>query len=105
MPGVVSLGGYDVPAHCHSCGKPFPWTDARIKAARQLADELSQLTIDEREQLKKGIDDIVADTPQTVLAATRFKRLAEKAGKGALDTFRVVLTTVLSEAAKKILFP
>jgi len=70
-----------------------------------LADELSQLTTDEREQLKKGLDDIVTDTPQTVLAATRFKRLAEKAGKGALDTFRAVLTTVLSEAAKKILFP
>ena len=105
MRGVRSFAGYAVPAYCHGCGKPYPWTDASIRAAKELADELSELTIDEREQLKKSVDDIVADTPQTVLAATRFKRLAEKAGKGALDTFKSVLIAVLSEEAKKILFP
>jgi hypothetical protein len=102
---VVSLGGFDVPAYCHSCGKPYPWTAARIDAAKELSDELDGLTAEEKEQLKKSIDDIVVDTPRTTVAATRFKRLASKAGKGAVDSFKSILISVLSEAAKKILFP
>jgi hypothetical protein len=105
VPGVLSAGGLDVPAHCHACGKPYPWTDAKIQAAKELSDELSELNEEEREQLKKSIDDIVADTPRTPLAATRFKRLAGKAGIGALEAFKSILTSVLTEGAKKILFP
>ena len=105
VPGVVSIRRYHVPAHCHACGKSYPWIDAKIQAAKELSDELSELNQEEREQLKKSIDDIVADTPRTTLAATRFKRLAGKAGKGALETFKNILTGVLSEAAKKVLFP
>jgi len=93
------------PSFCPDCGKPYPWTEAKLKAARELSDELDSLSPKERELLKKSINDIVRDTPQTTVAATQFKRLAAKAGKVAADAFRDILVDVLSETAKKIIWP
>ena len=93
------------PSFCPDCGKAYPWTEAKLKAARELSDELDNLSPDEREMLKKSLDDIVRDTPQTTVAATRFKKIVAKAGKPVADAFRDILVDVLSEAAKKIIWP
>src|SRR5438309_1162326 len=50
IPGVVSLGDFEVPAHCHSCGEQYPWMGARIRAAKELSDELDILSTEEKEQ-------------------------------------------------------
>lgn len=105
VPNVADLSGYEVPAHCHACGRAYPWLECRIAAAKELADELSKLSQQERETLKNSIADLVVDTPRTTVAATRFKRLVSKGGQVAADGFRSILTSVLTEAAKKILFP
>lgn len=39
VPGIIIAGGYERPAFCHECGKPFPWTAAGLEAARELARE------------------------------------------------------------------
>ncbi|HUW13292.1 MAG TPA: DUF2321 domain-containing protein, partial [Anaerolineae bacterium] len=42
VPGVFALGfPYSPPAFCHNCGAAYPWTEARLGAARDLADELN----------------------------------------------------------------
>jgi len=94
-----------LPSFCPECGKPYPWTEAKLKAAQDLADEVDNLSPEERSLLKKSLDDIVRDTPQTTVAATRFKRLVAKAGQVAADSFRDILVDVLSETAKKIIWP
>ena len=93
------------PSFCPNCGKPYTWTEAKLKAAQELSDELDNLSPEERSLLKKSLDDIVRDTPQTTVAATRFKRLVAKAGKPAADAFKDILVDVLSETAKKIIWP
>lgn len=95
----------NVPAFCHACGKPYPWTDTRLDAAQELAEELEGLTEDEKKTLKASLDDLVRDTTRTPLAATRFKRLATKAGKGAAEAFKDILIGVISETAKKLIWP
>jgi hypothetical protein len=102
---TFSLHDVKVPAFCHECGKPYPWTEARLKAAQELAEETEGLDDEERQMLKASLDDLVRDTPSTPLAATRFKRLATKAGKGAADAFKEILIGVLSEAARKVIWP
>jgi len=92
------------PSFCHNCGKPYPWVESKLKAARELSDETENLTDDERESLKKSLDDIIRDTPQTPLATTRFKKLAAKAGKVAADGLRDILIDIASEAAKKAIW-
>ena len=91
------------PSFCDDCGKPYPWTEATVKAAKELADELDKLSLEEREMLKKSIDDIIRDTPQTTVAATRFKKLIIKAGQPAAKAFRDLFVDVASETAKKII--
>lgn len=65
VPGVIStFSRFILPSFCHSCGKPYPWTEAKIKAAQELAEEMEGLSEDQRVILKRSIDDIVADTSQ-----------------------------------------
>jgi hypothetical protein len=71
--GFIGLTEYTAPSFCHACGAAYPWTAAKLEAARELADELDGLTADERESLKGTLDDLVKDTPRTQIASTRFK--------------------------------
>ncbi len=88
---------------CPDCGKPYPWTEAKLKAAKELADLLEDLSQEEREILKKSFDDIILDIPQTTVAATQFKRLVAKVGKIAAEQLRELVVDIASETAKKII--
>ena len=103
--GGIFVAGYDTPSYCHSCGMPFPWTEGKIQTALAIADELDNLSEDERNQLKDSIPDLVKDSPQTQLAIFRFKKLAGKMGSSVVGTFREILVDVVSEAVKKALWP
>ena len=99
--GNISIAPFSVPSFCYACGQSYPWTEAKIKAAKDLADELDKLKPDEKEALKKSIDDIIRDTPQTQVAAIRIKKLMVKAGAEAATFFRQILVDIASEAVKK----
>ena len=100
-----NVGGFfRAPAFCHKCGKAYPWTTTKIQAVHELAQELDQLTPEEKEMLSKSIDDIVTDSPRTTLGATRFKKIMAKVGKEAAAAFKEVLVGVVSEAAKKMIW-
>jgi len=103
--GVLGLHNKKVPAFCGSCGSPYPWTETRLKAAQELAEELDGLTKEEKQTLTASLDDLVRESPRTTPAATRFKRIAGKAGKGAADAFKEILIGVISETAKKVICP
>jgi hypothetical protein len=102
--GVIGGSPVDVPAFCHGCGRPYPWTQAALQAARELTYETMTLSEDEKALLMKSLHEIVADTPNTPIAAARVKRLLAKAGPEIGAALKQVVTTVASEAAKKILF-
>jgi len=103
--GGISFSPYTPPSFCPECGRPYPWTEAKLKAAQDLSDELDNLTPEERSLLKRSLDDIVRDTPQTTVAATRFKKLIAKVGKPAAGALRDILVDIASEAAKKVIWP
>jgi hypothetical protein len=102
--GVFDLTGLSLPNFCQECGRPYPWTEGRIEAARELAEEV-QLADGEKQELKRAIDDLVRNTPRAPAAAERFKRLVGKAGKGVAESFRQILVDVMSEAVKKLIWP
>ncbi len=96
---------YHVPSFCRYCGEAYPWVATRLRAAKDLAEELEELSENEKALLKQSIDDIVRDTPQTSVAVTRFKRLVIKGGKEVASAFKDILVDVASETAKKMLWP
>ncbi|MFI5282486.1 MAG: DUF2321 domain-containing protein [Candidatus Dormibacterales bacterium] len=101
--GIIGLP-YRPPAFCPDCGKPFPWTERRLEAARVLAREAEHLSAEERTELAGTLDDLSRDVPRTQVAAIRFKRLVAKAGVGTANALRDVLVDVASEAAKKAIW-
>ncbi len=101
---VVGTAEFTPPAFCHACGKPYPWTEAALRAAQDLASELVSLSPEERQVLAGSLSDIIRDTPRTALAATRFKALVAKAGPAAAQAFKKIITEMATDVAKKIIF-
>jgi hypothetical protein len=92
------------PAFCDACGKPFPWTQRKVDAAKALAEELDELSSDEKTKLRQSIDELSSDSTQTEVAAVRFKKIMAKVGKESFAAMRKIVVDVLSEAAKKSIF-
>src|SRR5262245_59758433 len=97
VPDSLFIGSLPMPAFCSDCGSPYPWTESKLQAARELANELDGLSPSERESLAKTLDDLVKDTPNTPVAATRFKKIVAKTGKEGLSAFRDILVDIVSE--------
>jgi hypothetical protein len=92
------------PAFCEHCGAPFPWTESRLDAANDLADQLG-LDIPERTLLEKSIEELVRDTPRAPAEAVRFKGIVTKAQPWALGAFKEILYGVVGETAKRMIWP
>ena len=90
------------PSYCGQCGKPFPWTERHLAAAAALVAEDELLSAEDKELLTATFGDMTSENPGTTLAATRFKRLATKAGKGLGEALQKTLVDVVSETAKKV---
>jgi hypothetical protein len=106
-PDAMVITGHRPPApnYCHNCGQPYPWTQKRLTLARELADEFDELDSSDKEKLKGTLDDLVKDSPKTDLATGRFKKIMAKVGKDSYDAMRRIITDIISETAKKTLFP
>ena len=101
--GTLDYTDLPLPSFCDECGKPYPWTEAILKAAQEFSNEQVNLSLEEQEMLKKDIDDIIRDTPQTTVAATRIKRFLAKAPKAVADGLWFIIRDLVSETAKKII--
>jgi hypothetical protein len=104
--GVISLSHiYSEPSFCHNCGKPYPWTESKLNAAQELISEDERLSKEDKETLSLALPDLVTDTPKTQLAATRFKKLISKAVSATGEGLKQILVDIVSESAKKMLWP
>jgi hypothetical protein len=92
-----------VPVYCHACGKPYPWVEARIHAAKALVEELQGLTDAERITIQTSIDDIAANTPMTEVAVVRVKKLLPKVLSGGGEALRKIIVDIATETAAKAL--
>ena len=90
-----------IPQYCHACGRPLPWTERTMSAARALIRELAVLEPFERDQLRRSIDDITRETPQTSVAVLRIRRVLERIGGEHAEALRELLVSVASESVKQ----
>jgi hypothetical protein len=89
--------------YCAWCGKPFPWFESTLKAAAEYVDDLNELIPEDREKLKATLLDLTIDSPQTVVAATRFQKLMAKAGPVASAAMKQIMVPVFVDGAKTLL--
>jgi hypothetical protein len=104
-PNVIGGAHYQAPAFCHNCGKPYPWTEKRLGAARALAAEIEGLDEADRAILTMSLDDLVRDTPDATVAAVRFKKIVSKAAPSIAQGFKDILIDVVSGTVKKLIWP
>jgi hypothetical protein len=75
--------------------------------ALQAADELAQIELSKAEcgELADIVENLVRDTPRTTVAATRFKLMMAKVSPAVAEGFKTILVSVVTEVAKKAMFP
>jgi hypothetical protein len=105
VPGVIDLtmSKKVAPSFCHGCGKPHPWTAAKILAAQAMADEVEGLNDAERVMLKASIEQIASDTPMTEVAVTRIKKLIPKVAKEGVGALRRLIIDVAGKTGAELM--
>lgn len=98
---ILAIPRFEAPSYCYGCGTAFPWTQRKIEAAQELADEIDELTPDEKEKLKNSIPDLTRDTARTELASVRFKKLIAKAAPTLGTAIKDIVVSIATDAAKK----
>jgi hypothetical protein len=96
--GVVDLTEWKIPAYCHACGKPYPWTESRIESLTEAIEDAERLSPEEKETLKLSIPDILSQTPKSDNAVARFKRAIAKSGQASGKLIYDVAVKVATEA-------
>ena len=89
------------PSYCVGCGKPYPWTEAALLAAREFTDELEELSPEEKATLKQAMNEMTSDTARTPLAESRFKKLVAKIGPTAAQGLGKIVMMVATEEVKR----
>lgn len=102
---VIGYRNYDKPFYCYECGSPYPWTLKILDSAVELVSLDDELDKPSKELIKNAIPELLIDTPTTPLAAAKYQKGISRAGQIVKDSMRQLLIDVVSETAKKILFP
>ena len=105
VPGVMSISSYTPPKYCHHCGHPFPWTESTLNSISELLDMQDQLTEDEKQHFMSYLPIIFNETPQSEVTALKLRLLFNKLPSEIGNLAKSVITDVVSESIKKILFP
>lgn len=98
---VIASVPDEAPAFCHNCGKAYPWTENKMRAATALIEEAEGLSDSEKEALTKSLPDLVRDVPATEVAVLRFKKYLPKAGTAVYNAFKSVAVSIVTEEVKK----
>lgn len=88
------------PRYCHCCGRPFPWTERVVSAVRTAIRELRMLDAFERDQLRRSLDHIIHETPQTGAALVRINAALTRIGGETADRLRELLMSVATESVR-----
>ena len=59
---------YPVPAYCHNCGAPYPWTEEMLRYGERIVEALDDLPPEKKSQLKALFPDLIVETPRSQLA-------------------------------------
>ena len=93
------------PFYCHNCGKPYPWTQKIIDNAIELLSLDENLDSDTKSIIKNAIPNLLVDTPETPVSVAKYRSAMSKTGQIVKDSMRQLLIDIITESAKKIIYP
>src|SRR5262249_43167252 len=63
--------GFLLPRYCHSCGRPYPWMEEKLRTARELLDHDDKLTFDDKTSLWDDLQYVMSDPKADLVPAKR----------------------------------
>ena len=90
-----------VPEYCPNCGKPYPWTKAKLDALNEMIDLVDELNDDEKNELKKSGELISTDNPRSQIAVYKIKKYLTKVGNSLSGKLEELFIEIASETAIK----
>lgn len=100
--GFVVMGA-SVSAFCYNCGKAYPWTLRQVETAKELAAEVEGIDKLDLEKAQDSFIALTSDTPQTAVAAARVSKLLKRAGPVVGNAIKEIVTSIATDAAKKMI--
>jgi hypothetical protein len=88
------------PRYCPACGRPFPWTERVMSAVRMVIREMAALGLHERDQLRRSIDHIIRETPQTPQAVRQINHALSRIGGESAQALRELFLNIASAEVK-----
>ena len=96
--------GYRIPYYCHECGTPYPWTSRILDGVVEILSLDFELDDDIKNIILDAIPNLMADNPQTAIAAAKYNSYICNASEITRNCLRSLLSSVISEAAKRLIF-
>ena len=90
-----------IPKYCPNCGKPYPWTKAKLDALNEMIDLVDELNYDEKNELKKSGELISTDNPRSQIAVYKIKKYMNKVGSSLGEKLQELFVDIASETAIK----
>lgn len=92
-----------MPYYCDNCGKPYPWTEALLTETSELIDLMSELTTEQKNELKKYIPNIIVEKSSTKSSAIKISKLLKPVEKSLVDALMSTLSGKVVESALSFL--
>jgi hypothetical protein len=94
-----------VPRFCASCGRPLPWTERTLSAARAMIRELSGLPPETRRRLRQSLEHVIQETPQTWEAIRVINETLAQLNPGEASTLRALIVSAAADKIRPHFFP
>lgn len=101
---LTKVEDYQLPAYCHECGSPYPWTEELLKKADDIIDSFDELSEEQRELLKERFPDLLIDNPRSITAALTYSKLINGLELASSAVGKGLIIHLLEEHVPEILF-
>lgn len=104
VPGSCNEYKISVPAYCHHCGAPFPWTEKILDNAVELLSYDAELSEETKQLIKDAIPGLLVDSIDTELSIVKFNSGISKASDFIKNALYDILINVVSSNVMDKLF-
>jgi len=97
------LEDWSPPGFCPYCAEPFPWTRRKLEAVERFLTVAKGLSKQEQEEIRGNWEFLLAEVPETPVAAYKFNQALSKMGSDAAGVAKKIAMDVATDWVKKYL--
>lgn len=104
VPGVICVGSsFTIPAYCHSCGEPYPWTNATIREFEEIIDMADEIDDVDRAILKEKFPSLLIESTGSTAAALKLSKILKYAEFTTIQALKSAFASKLADSALELL--